>query len=72
MGKSYNWHRLLEKTWFYTKVFFAVLALCVASYIYGTYNPNNSAKAVVNEELDLFYMKKIEEMGLQELIYLQQ
>ena len=66
MGKSYNWHRLLERSWFYTKVFFAVLALCVAAYIYGTYNPNTSAKAVVNEELDKFYMKKIEEMGLQE------
>ena len=66
MGKSYNWHRLLEKTWFYTKVFFIVLTLCVAAYSYGTYNPNKSAKAVVNEELDLFYMKKIEEMDLQE------
>ena len=66
MGKSYNWHRLLERSWFYTKVFFAVLALCVAAYTYGTYNPNKSAKAVVNEELDLFYMKKIEEMDLQE------
>ena len=63
---KFNWHRLLEKSWFYTKVFFAVLALCVAAYIYGTYNPNTSAKAVVNEELDKFYMKKIEEMGLQE------
>ena len=66
MGKSYNWHKLLEKTWLYTKIFFVVLALCVAAYAYGTYNPNNSAKAVVNEELDLFYMKKIEEMDLQE------
>ena len=66
MGKSYNWHRLANKAWFYTKVFFTILTLCVAAYAYGTYNPNNSAKAVVNEELDLFYMKKIEEMGLQE------
>ena len=66
MGKSYNWHKLLEKTWLYTKIFFVVLALCVAAYAYGTYNPNKTAKAVVNEELDLFYMKKIEEMDLQE------
>ena len=66
MGKSYNWHRLANKAWFYTKVFFTILALCVAAYAYGTYNPNKTAKAQVNEELDLFYMKKIEEMGLQE------
>ena len=63
---KFKWHRLLEKAWLYTKIFFAVLTLCVISYAYGTYNPNKSAKAVVNEELDLFYMKKIEEMGLQE------
>ena len=66
MGKSYNWHRLANKAWFYTKVFFTILALCVAAYAYGTYNPNKTAKAQVNEELDLFYMKKIEEMDLQE------
>ena len=66
MGKSYNWHRLANQAWFYTKVFFTVLTLMVAAYAYGTYNPNKTAKAVVNEELDLFYMQKIEEMGLQE------
>ena len=27
MGKSYNWHRLANKAWFYTKVFFTILAL---------------------------------------------
>ena len=66
MGKSYNWHSLANKAWFYTKVFFTILILCVVAYAYGTYNPNKTAKAQVNEELDLFYMKKIEEMDLQE------
>ena len=51
MGKSYNWHKLLEKTWLYTKIFFVVLALCVAAYAYGTYNPNKTAKAVVTKSL---------------------
>ena len=63
---KFNWQRLLERAWFYTKVFFAVLTLCVLTYAYGTYNPNKSAIAKVNAELDLFYMQKIEEMGLQE------
>ena len=63
---KFNWQRLLERSWFYTKVFFAVLTLCVITYAYGTYNPNKKAIAKVNAELDLFYMKKIEEMGLQE------
>ena len=66
MGKSYNWHRLANKAWFYTNVFFTILTLCVVAYAYGTYNPNKTAKAQVNEELDLFNMKKIEEMDLPE------
>ena len=63
---KFNWHRLLETSWLYTKVFFIVLALCVASYLYGTYKPNESAIAKVNEELDIFYMNEIKAMGLQE------
>ena len=63
---KFNWDKLLHTSWFYTKVLFAVMGLMVASYIYGTYKPNKTAIAVVNEDLDKFYMKKIEEMGLQE------
>ena len=53
---KFNWHRLANLAWFYTKVFFAVLTLCVVSYLYGTHKPNESAIAKVNEELDIFYM----------------
>ena len=63
---KFNWDKLLHTSWFYTKVLFAVMGLMVASYIYGTYKPNKTAIAVVNEELDKFYIEKIEEMGLQE------
>ena len=50
---KFNWHKLLDKSWFYTKVLFAIMALMLGSYIYGTYKPNESAKAKVNEELDI-------------------
>ena len=60
---KFNWDKLLHTSWLYTKIFFVVLALCVASYVYGTYKPNKTAIAVVNEDLDKFYMNKIEEMG---------
>ena len=63
---KFNWEKLLHKAWFYTKVFFAILALMTATYWWGTYNPNKSAIAKVNEELDIFYMNKIKEMDLQE------
>ena len=63
---KFNWDKLLHTSWFYTKVLFAVMALMLASYIYGTYKPNESAKAKVNEELDIFYMNEIKAMDLQE------
>ena len=63
---KFNWDKLLHTSWFYTKVLFAVMALMLASYIYGTYKPNESAKAKVNEELDIFYMNEIKAMNLQE------
>ena len=63
---KFNWDKLLHISWLYTKIFFVVLALCVASYIYGTYKPNETAIAKVNEELDIFYMNEIKAMDLQE------
>ena len=42
------------------------MALMTATYYWGTHNPNKNAIAQVNEELDIFYMNKIEEMDLQE------
>ena len=63
---KFNWHNLANKAWFYTKVFFAVMALMTATYWWGTYNPNKSTKAKVNLELDIFYMNQIKAMDLQE------
>ena len=63
---KFNWDLLLNRAWFYTKVLFAVMALMTATYYWGTYNPNKSAIAVVNDDLDKFYMNKIKEMDLQE------
>ena len=64
--KKINWQLVLDKSWFYTKALFAIMALMLGSYIYGTYKPNESAKAKVNEELDIFYMNEIKAMDLQE------
>ena len=63
---KFNWEKLLHQSWFYTKVFFAILALMTATYYWGTFNPNKSAVAKVNDDLDKFYMNKIKEMDLQE------
>ena len=66
MPSKHQWEKWVHKAWFYTKVLFAVMALMTATYYWGTYNPNKSAIAVVNDDLDKFYMNKIKEMDLQE------
>lgn len=67
MGKyKIDWLTIIDKLWFACKIFFVILIASVSSYIYGSYNPNDSTIKRVNNELDLFYMKSIKEMGLQE------
>jgi len=66
MPNRQQWQKLLDKTWFYSKV---ILALCIfglIAYAWGTYNPNKSAISKVNAELDKYYVNQITEMGLQE------
>ena len=63
---KFNWEKLLHTTWFYTKVFFAVLALMTATYYWGTYNPNKKAVKNANEKLEIFYIQKIKDMELRE------
>jgi len=61
-----QWQNALDKSWFYTKLLFALGIFCVIGYGLGTYNPNKSAVEKVNSELDEFYVNKIKEMDLQE------
>ena len=66
MPSKQQMQRWLDKTWFYSKV---ILFLCIfglIAYSWGTFNPNNTAKAKVNGELDEYYVNQITEMGLQE------
>ena len=66
MPSKQQMQRWLDKTWFYSKV---ILFLCIfglIAYSWGTFNPNNTAKAKVNAELDEYYVNQITEMGLQE------
>ena len=63
---KFNWEKLLHTSWFYTKVFFAVLALMTATYYWGTYNPNKKAVKNANEQLEIFYIQKIKDIELRE------
>ena len=61
-----QWQNILDRTWFYTKVIFALSMFGVAAYGWGTFYPNEKAVSKVNSELDKFYVDKIKEMDLQE------
>jgi Bax protein len=66
MPSKQEWQNALDKAWFYTKLIFALGIFCVIGYCWGTYNPNKTAIAEVNTELDKYYVSKIKEMDLQE------
>ena len=61
-----QWQKLLDRTWFYTKVIFALSIFGVAAYGWGTFYPNEKAVSKVNSELDKYYVDKIKQMDLQE------
>ena len=61
-----QWHDWVDRAWFYTKILFAVSILATISFTWGTFYPNKSAIAVVNTELDKYYVDTIKEMDLQE------
>ena len=63
---KFNWEKLLNTTWFYTKVLFSMMALMLITYMWGTYNPNKKAVKQANIELEQFYIQKIKDMELRE------
>ena len=66
MPSKQQMQRWLDKTWFYSKVILFLSIFGLITYSWGTFNPNNTAKAKVNAELDVYYVNQINEMGLQE------
>ena len=57
---------ILDRTWFYTKIIFALSIFGIVTYGWGTFYPNQKAVSKVNSELDKYYVDKIKQMDLQE------
>ena len=51
MPSKQQMQRWLDKTWFYSKVILFLSIFGLINYSWGTFNPNNTAKAKVNAEL---------------------
>jgi len=61
-----NIYKWIEKSWFWTKCFFAVMVILIASFIYGTFNPNASIVKNIKQNYDLEIISKIKVLGLNE------
>ena len=52
MPKKYNWDLLLERSWKFTKILFALIVFGVLCYGYGTFKPNSHAKVKINADYE--------------------
>ncbi len=66
MPKKYDWYKLLDKSWYVTKIVFGLAIICLLAYGYGTFKPNKWAKDKVNDDVENFYLKKIADLDLRE------
>mgnify|MGYP003665369589 CR=1 FL=1 len=56
MPNRQQWQNILDRTWFYTKVIFALSIFGIVTYGWGTFYPNQKAVSKVNSELDKYYV----------------
>ena len=61
-----NWDRVLDKTWFYMRVSFAVAIISIIIFGIGTFYPNSIAQKQVKLETESYYLNKIKQMDLRE------
>ena len=61
-----NWDRVLDKTWFYMRLSFAIAVISIIIFGIGTFYPNSIAQKQVKLETELYYLNKIKQMDLRE------
>ena len=64
--KNINWQKLLDISWYWTKVAFICGAIIVAAYGYGTFNPNEYAEKKIFKIAENDYLVKVKRMELVE------
>jgi len=66
MPNRKEWQSMLDKAWFYTKIFFALCIFGIITFSLGTFYPNKTTISKVNSKLDKYYVETIKDMDLQE------
>ena len=61
-----DWHKLVDKTWFWTKCLFTAGLFSVATFVYGTFNPNAKVINNIQSEYDEKLIQKLIDMDLHE------
>ena len=61
-----NWHKVINKSWYWTKVFFVCFGIIAGAYAYGTFNPNEFAEKKIFKIAENDYLVKVKQMELVE------
>ena len=61
-----NWHKVINKSWYWTKVFFVCFGIIMGAYAYGTFNPNEFAEKKIFKIAENDYLVKVKTMELVE------
>ena len=64
--KNINWQKLLDTSWYWTKIIFICGAIVGAAYGYGTFNPNEYAEKKIFKIAENDYLVKVKRMELVE------
>jgi len=64
--REINWDKVIKKSWYWTKIFFIVSGVLLATYGYGTFNPNQFATKKIKAISDNDYLMKIQSLDLRE------
>ena len=61
-----NWHKVINKSWYWTKVLFLCFGIIMGAYAYGTFNPNEYAEKKIFKIAENDYLVKVKTMELVE------
>ena len=64
--KNIDWQKVINKSWYYTKILFLCLGIVLGAYAYGTFNPNEYAEKKIFKIAENDYLVKVKNMDLVE------
>ena len=64
--KNIDWQKVINKSWYYTKILFLCLGIVIGAYAYGTFNPNEYAEKKIFKIAENDYLVKVKNMELVE------